>query len=98
MAASNACRTDLKNTLTPILLLIFFFFNFWVLRQVGTVESDGKRSVRNLSGLRRGSEVMFMPTGSVSSNDSESTDCMWRLVCLLFVAVVVVVTSSPTLG
>ncbi|KAK4325903.1 hypothetical protein Pmani_003558 [Petrolisthes manimaculis] len=40
--------------------------------KVGKMESDGKKSVRNLSGLRRDSEIMFVPNGSVSSSNSES--------------------------
>ncbi|KAK8735302.1 hypothetical protein OTU49_005611 [Cherax quadricarinatus] len=41
--------------------------------KVREVESDGKNSVRNLSGLRRDSEIMFVPGGSLSSTNSEST-------------------------
>ncbi|XP_042227960.1 Usher syndrome type-1G protein homolog [Homarus americanus] len=38
--------------------------------KVREVESDGKRSVRNLSGLRRDSEIMFVPGGSLSSTNN----------------------------
>ncbi|XP_071512187.1 pre-mRNA splicing regulator USH1G isoform X1 [Panulirus ornatus] len=43
--------------------------------KVRETESDGKRSVRNLSGLRRDSEIMFVPSGSLSSTNSESPRC-----------------------
>ncbi|KAG7165744.1 Usher syndrome type-1G protein-like [Homarus americanus] len=51
--------------------------------KVREVESDGKRSVRNLSGLRRDSEIMFVPGGSLSSTNSESPGCMCCPVCLV---------------
>lgn len=38
--------------------------------KVRETEGDGKRSVRNLSGLRRDSEILFVPNGSISSTNS----------------------------
>ncbi|XP_045604686.1 pre-mRNA splicing regulator USH1G isoform X2 [Procambarus clarkii] len=38
--------------------------------KVREVESDGKKSVRNLNGLRRDSEIMFVPGGSLSSTNN----------------------------
>lgn len=38
--------------------------------KVGTIESDGKKSVRNLKGLRRDSEIIFVPNGSLSSTNN----------------------------
>lgn len=38
--------------------------------KVREMEADGKRSVRNLSGLRRDSEIIFVPSGSTSSTNS----------------------------
>ncbi|MPC80726.1 hypothetical protein E2C01_075314 [Portunus trituberculatus] len=55
--------------------------------QVGTIESDGKKSVRNLKGLRRDSEIIFVPNGSLSSTNSESSTCMWRLCFVLVLTV-----------
>ncbi|KAB7496524.1 hypothetical protein Anas_03925, partial [Armadillidium nasatum] len=40
--------------------------------QVQDTESDGRKSMRNLSGLQRDSEIIFVPTGSMSSAESES--------------------------
>ncbi|MCL4141052.1 UNVERIFIED_CONTAM: hypothetical protein GTU68_015199, partial [Idotea baltica] len=41
--------------------------------KVRATETDGKKSIRNLSGLQRDSEIIFVPSGSMSSTESDSS-------------------------